>query len=78
MDQAQAIEKAREKAARWGFHYLVIKRTDHPEVSGDYFYVIKDTDKRLWTDGEELIYVATPLDFITREVRKLEGVTDNG
>ncbi len=59
MDAAQAIERARSKAEAQGIIWLVIKRTDHPMVAGDYFYAIADDDKHAWTVGEEVIYVAT-------------------
>lgn len=34
---------------------LIVKRTDHPHFPGDYYYAIRESDKRLWTDGETVM-----------------------
>lgn len=38
-----------------GSDCLIVKRTDHPHVAGDYFYAIRPADKRLWTAGEKAL-----------------------
>lgn len=34
---------------------LLILRTDHPHIAGDWFYAIKTADKRKWTAGERAL-----------------------
>jgi hypothetical protein len=31
---------------------VIVLRTDHPHVDGDYYYAIQPADKHAWTDGE--------------------------
>jgi hypothetical protein len=35
-----------------GADAILVKRTDHPHISGDYFYAIRREDKHAWTSGE--------------------------
>jgi hypothetical protein len=34
---------------------LVIKRTDHPRVDGNYYYAIRADEKHAWTPGETVL-----------------------
>lgn len=38
-----------------GSECLIIKRTDHPHVQGDYFYAIRPADKQAWTNAETVL-----------------------
>jgi hypothetical protein len=38
-----------------GADAIIVKRTDHPHVSGDYFYAIRRDDKHAWTPGETIL-----------------------
>lgn len=58
MTQLQAIEKATTFARERGTTALVICRTDHPSIAGDYFYAIPLADKHAWTPGERVLLVA--------------------
>lgn len=55
MTLIEATEKALKTFARTGHPQLVILRTDHPHVAGDYFYTIAKSGKHAWTPGERLI-----------------------
>lgn len=55
MTQNEAHTKALKTFARSGQSQLVILRTDHPHVPGDYFYSIAEAGKFAWTPGERII-----------------------
>lgn len=38
-----------------GADAIIVKRTDHPHISGDYFYAIRRADKHAWTPGETIL-----------------------
>lgn len=38
-----------------GSDCIIVKRTDHPDISGDYFYAIRPNEKHAWTPGETTI-----------------------
>lgn len=54
MTTAESINSALRNYARLD-DAILIKRTDHPNVDGDYYYAIRRSEKRLWTAGETVL-----------------------
>lgn len=52
MTLSETIAKAKDIFERTGEDVLVVYRSDHPVIKGDFFYAIKASDKRRWTPGE--------------------------
>ena len=73
MNKTDAIQCGLDSRDRFDGTYLVILRTDHPDVAGDHYYVMRDREKHAWTPSETLIAI-----FPGSDDNAAYAITDTG